>query len=564
MKQSAKQLPVVTDSPSTEQRIGGGFSGADQLDRQIASWQPAQQSADGALLDVKDDLDAKTIEMGGNDGYVAAAADKYRDSIVGSRFKLNAAPDKNYLTSLGFSDAMLQDFADEVESKFTLWAESPNHWVDAAGVNTFTGLLRVAVGSQYPQHGEILATAEWLRDGRPMSTAIQMVDPARLSNPPTQPERANFRGGRETNRWGRARRYHIREGHPHDPHHHYRLMKWRAVPAFKPWGRKQVIHILEQRRTDQSRGYGALVAALKSIRTRKKLTDMELQNVALNAMYAAALETDLPPEVASAIMGGDEDENGDSAAYGNLIKQITQVLGGKSVYLDGVKVPMLPPGTKLRMQRAAAAANSQFSFEASLLRHEARTTGMSYEEYSGDYTKTNMASATRAIAETRKFMSARKAFLADPLATDIYALWLEESISKGTIESLPPSFDVLAFNSGLNKEALTKCTWLGAPKPVIDPFKAAMANRIMKEDGILTDAKIAADASEDWREIYDQRKREQDYADSIGLRPTDSAKSTIKVVDKDDDDDEGDDDNGDDKTGNSSSNTDNNSGNNND
>jgi hypothetical protein len=45
----------------------------------------------------------------------------------------------------------------------------------------------------------------------------------------------------------------------------------------------------------QGRGYGALVAALKSIRTRKKLTDMELQNVAINAMSAAAPGTDPPP-----------------------------------------------------------------------------------------------------------------------------------------------------------------------------------------------------------------------------------------------------------------------------
>lgn len=541
MKRSTNQLPVVSGTGVTEKRMGGGFSGADQLDRQIATWVPNRQSADSALLDVKDELDYKTIEMGSNDGYVAAAADKYRDSIVGSRFKLNATPDKNYLASLGFTDTMLQEFQDEVESLFGLWAESPNHWVDAAGKNTFTGLLRLAIGGQHSQHGEILATAEWLRDGRPMSTAIQMTDPARLSNPPTQPETRNFRGGVETNKWGRALRYHIREGHPHDHRNHYQQLRWKPVPAFKPWGRKQVIHLLEQRRTDQSRGYGALVAALKSIRTRKKLTDVELQNVALNAMYAAALETDLPPEVAAAVLGGDEDGNGDSASYTNLVKQITSVLGGKSVHLDGVKVPMLPPGTKLRMQRATATANAQFSFEDSLLRQEARAAGMSFEEYTGNFSKTNMASATRALAETWKFMSARKAFLVDPLATNIYALWLEESISKGLIKSLPKNFDVIAFNTGLNKEALIKCSWLGAPKPETDPFKAAMANRVKLEDGCLTYAKIAADAGEDWREQMLQRKREQDFAADIGLTlPDPNNRSTIKVVDKDDDDDKDD------------------------
>lgn len=549
--------PQLDMFPQPAQMNGGGFAGADRLDRQMATWLPAMRSADSALLDVKEELDYKTIEMAGNDGYVAAAADKYRDSIVGSKYKLNSSPDTRYLLSAGFTDSMLQAFQDEVESKFPLWAESPNRWVDASGVNTFTELLRVAVGAQYPKHGEVLATAEWIRDGRQLNTAIQMVDPARLSNPPTEPDRQHFRGGRRTNRWGRALVYYFREGHPHDQFTGFNLLQWRAVPAYKPWGRKQVIHILEQQRTDQSRGYASLVAALKSIRTRKKLTDVELQNVALNAMYAAALETDLPPDVAAAILGGDEDGNGDSVAYSALIKQIQQVLGGKSIYLDGVKVPMLPPGTKLRMQRAAAAANSQFSFEASLLRHEARTTGMSYEEYSGDFTKTNMASASRAMAETWKFMTARKAFVADPLATDIYALWLEESISKGLIESLPRGFDVVAFNTGMNKEALTRCSWLGAPKPETDPMKAAMANRIKKEDGILTDAKIAADAGEDWRENYLQLKREQDFAESIGLhRPSPADKSTLSNRRKNDTDpddegtpDDADDPNADDNSG---------------
>jgi len=149
-----------------------------------------------------------------------------------------------------------------------------------------------------------------------------------------------------------------------------------------------------------------------------------------------------------------------------------------------------------------------------------------------------MASATRALAETWKFMSARKAFLVDPLATNIYALWLEESISKGLIKSLPKNFDVIAFNTGLNKEALIKCSWLGAPKPETDPFKAAMANRVKLEDGHLTFAKIAADAGEDWRETMLQRKREQKFAADIGLiLPDPNNRSTIKVVDKDDDDD---------------------------
>lgn len=516
--------------------MAGGFEGANRMDRALTTWIPNMGSADAQLLDVKDELDAKANDLTHNDSYTAGAADKWRDSIVGSHYKLNSKPDYGYLS---LTAEWAQEFADEVESKFNLWGDSGNHWVDASGMNTFTGLVRLAIGGQAFSHGEVLATAEWIRDGRQINTAIQMIDPTRLSNPNGRPDSLTLRGGRKRNKWGRATSYFIRQGHPHDLYSDYRQMTWKEVAARKPWGRQQVIHLLEQQRVDQSRGFAALVTALKTIRTRRKLSDVELQNVSLNAMYAAALETDLPPEVAAAVLGGDTDSNGDSAAYGQLVNQLANYFGDKSVMLDGVKVPVLPPGTKLKMQRAAAQANSQFSFENSLLRSEARAAGLSFEEYTGDYTQTNMASARAASGETWKTMLGRKAMLADPFANSIFALWLEESISKGLIESLPKNFNVAAFYQGHNKEALCKCRWLGAAKPVVNPKDEALAERMLQEDGAMTYEERYAKKGQDWREGMDQLKREQDYANSIGLAlpgPDDKSSQANKSRGQEDDD----------------------------
>ena len=502
------------EQPSPQ--MAGGFEAADQRSRQLATWQPSYQSADAMLLPVKENLDAKSNDLVGNDNYVAAGANKWRDSIVGSQFKLNAKPAFAYL---GLSADWAREFQDEVEMKFQLWAESSDHWVDASGRNTFTGLVRLAVGGPLYSHGEILATAEWIRDGRELNTAIQMVDPARLSNPPDKPESDMLRGGVEKNRWGRPFRYWIRNGHPHDHTSSYKSMTWKGVPAYKHWGRKQVIHILEQKRVDQTRGYSALVTALKGVRIRRQLTDLELQNVAINAMYAAVLETDLPSDVAAAVLGGDDIDSvtGDSAAYSHLVDQVQNFLGGKNLYLDGAKVPVIPPGTKLNMQRAAAAANSQFSFENSLLRGDARAMDMSFEEYTGDFTKTNFASAKTAMGETWRAMQAKHHMIASPFASDIYALWLEENISKGLIESLPAGFSLATFNQRFNKDALCTCTWLGAPKPELDPQKERLADRISMEDTTTTLEAVCAKQGKDWREVLLQIKRERDFKESIGL-----------------------------------------------
>jgi lambda family phage portal protein len=507
--------PQMDMFPQPKPMAGGGFEGASQVARAVSTWYPSSSSADQIILDEKELLDARSEDMVRNDGYASGAAGKYKDSIVGSQFKLNAMPD---FLHLGFSVEWAEEFEKEVESKFTLWAESHNNWVDASGVNNFTDLIRLAISGPGFASGEIIATAEWIRDGRPYNTAIQMIDPARLSNPHGRPDTQFMRGGKEKNKWGRTLRYWIQQAHPQDYISNPTLLRWKGVPATKPWGRKQVIYLLEQSRIDQSRGVGQMVQALKSMRTRHKLTDVELQNVVLNAMYAASLESDLPAEVAASIVGGagDGDAGTDNAAFKNLVAQQQAYYGGKNVYLDGVKMPVLPPGTKMKLQRASAAANPQFSFEKSLLREMARSLGMSYEEFSGDFTETNYSSARAAMGETWKMYQGMRSASADRFATEIYALWLEEAISKGHLKSLS-GFTVADFNTGLNKDALIRCSWMGAPKPEIDPKKEREADNIALKNGTMTFEEVCAKRSKDWRDVFRQRAKENNLMVELGL-----------------------------------------------
>src|SRR5690606_26276661 len=120
-------------------------------------------------------------DLARNDGYVQSGMEINKNSIVGSMYLLNAKPE---LKVLGISDeTWATEFQEEVEAKFTLGAESVNCWLDAARKQTFTGLIRMAIGS-VAATGEALATAEWLRSSdRPFRTAIQMIDPARLHTP---------------------------------------------------------------------------------------------------------------------------------------------------------------------------------------------------------------------------------------------------------------------------------------------------------------------------------------------------------------------------------------------
>ena len=186
-------------------------------------------------------IDARSRDTLRNDAYVHGAQKLHQDNIVGSAFLLNAKPAWEVL---GFSEEWAHDFQKEVETKFTLWAESPANWPDASRTKTLTDMVRLAV-AVFLAGGEVLASAEWLRHSRgPMRTAIQLIDADRLSNPFRELDSQTTRAGIRRDRYGAPLGYHIREAHPSD-FMNPDVMTWKYVPARKPWGRVQVIHIVE-------------------------------------------------------------------------------------------------------------------------------------------------------------------------------------------------------------------------------------------------------------------------------------------------------------------------------
>jgi len=332
--------------------VGGAYDGAKRFDRTLAMWTPSRLSADSDMLPGKAIVDARARDTIRNDAYVAGGATLHKDNIVGAMFALNAKPLHEVL---GLTEEWAAAFQKEVEAKFTLWAESPAHWVDAARKSTFTDIIRLAVGINVAC-GEVLASVEWLRDGpRPFNTAIQLLDTDRLRTPIDRVDGPDLRAGVARNRYGAPIGYHIQVAHPLDADN---PDAWRSkyVPAYKPWGRVQIIHIFEATRPDQTRGLSDMVSALKEMRITKKFREVVLQNAVLNATFAASIESELPSEmVYQALGGGNVPDIGKSItgyaeAYLGAISEYSG--GSKNTFLDGVRIPHLFPGTKLQLRPA--------------------------------------------------------------------------------------------------------------------------------------------------------------------------------------------------------------------
>src|SRR5690606_21606704 len=122
------------------------------------------------------------------------------------------------------------------------------------------------------------------------------------------------------------------------------------VPVRKPWGRLMMLHIVEQLLPDQSRGISDMVSILKEMRMTKKFHEITLQNAVVNATFAAAIESELPPDQAFEQIGaGASDTENPLTMAQAMLQQIAEYTGGaRNMTIDGVKIPHLYPNTKLK------------------------------------------------------------------------------------------------------------------------------------------------------------------------------------------------------------------------
>ncbi len=520
------KLPAVINGPQvTEAAFGGALEGADRISRETANWRPSFGSPDQIINRAKPVADARGRDMVNNDGAVHGAAATHKDSIVGGVYRLNAAPNLRVLNAgLGpgkrgkvFDQTWAEEFQLEAESRFEATGESDRKWLDSAGRKTVTDMVRQGVAG-FMTRGEICASAEWDKEdrSRPCKTNVQMVSPARLCNPLGKADDRYLSRGVVKNANGRPIGYHVRRTWPGE-FFDTREYEWRYVPAHLKWGRPQFLHIYDESEPDQSRGIADMVSALSHMKMTKQFTSLQLQNALVQASYVAALESELPPDVVYGLMGAGGGPENFAAAVGSYLNMIgTYWDAAENVSVDGVKMPVLPPGTKINTKSLAEPGGVGSDFQASLERYAASALGLCYEEFANDYSKVSYTGARASGAKQERFMKARKKKAADGTANFAYGLWLEEEIQRGNLP-MPRGVHAEYFYLPLMREAFGQCSWIGAGGGQIDELKETQAAIMRIKSGLSTYEKECARFGEDFRKVFEQRAREEGLATKLGL-----------------------------------------------
>lgn len=511
--------------PMNELAMGGGLEGAERTGRETAMWRPSFGSPNQAISMGKELADARGRDTTLNDAYVMGAVQYHKDSIVGAHYRVNATPDWQVLRDIynptGASEDDWRDWSEtfqtRVERRFNLTAEGSNNWLDASRRMSLTEMVRVEVGA-FVYTGEVLATSEWIRKaGRPYKTAIQLVNPDRLSNPDRRQDTPNLTRGIETDFYGEHARYWIQGAHPADFGNPDSL-KWVPVPAEKPWGRKQVCYINEPVMIEQTRGVANLVSALKQTRMRKQFSEVTLQNAVINASYAASVESELPNADVIAMMGGGTGED----ALENYLKKYMSALGeymggANNIRIDGAMIPQFFPGTKLNARPLGSPGGvGHNDYESSLLRYLAAGLNTSYSALSKDFSKLSYSGLKGEGAEIQKTLNSRKKGVADKLATYAYELWLEEEIA-GDYALLPPGWTRDDYYRPLAKEAFSLCKWLGTGRGQIDELAETQAAILRINSGLSTREIETAKLGNDFRDVLEQLEREKKLIEKHGL-----------------------------------------------
>lgn len=467
---------------------------ADRWSSELANWNPALRSADSEWLGERNIVAARLHDIARNNGWVSGLLQRYVDQVIGSDFRLSYRPD---YVALGLDAEWAHDFQAQVEAAFRQWANDTRCVCDASEQATFSGLLGLAFRHRLID-GEALALPQWLpgRPGVKYATAVQLIDPDRLSTPAGMVDNDTMRGGVEINVFGAAQAYHIRKVHPGEVYTTSpEMMVWERVPRRTPWGRSRVIHFFEKERAAQTRGKSILTPIVERLKMEDRYSRIELQAALVNAIFAAFIESPFDTTLV---------EDGiDAAGVATYQQQRKAFHDDRRITLDGAQIPHLFPGEKFTMP-SAAHPNSNFeNFERTVLRYFAAATGQSYEQIAQDWSQTNYSSARAAMLETWKFMSARRGHFANGVATPIFALWFEEAVDRGDVvlpDGAPDFWE--AFG------AWTRCRWIGPGRGWVDPVKEAQAAVIRVQGGLSTMQDECAEQGKDYEEVMEQQARE--------------------------------------------------------
>ena len=491
------------------------YRGASLQSQETYAWRPPFTSGESSTLYDRFLAGLRARDMVRNDPHAAAIVMRLVDMLVGACIRLSPTPDAR---ALGLDPtkeadvAVLQELKKSIKSEWNAYANNPLRYNDAQRRLSHNGQMRLAART-YVTLNEMTGYLSWKPEvnGR-YATCLRLVDPDRLSNPMGQPDTLKLRGGIEYDADGVPLGYHVRNGHPADWFRFAQILQWTRIPRATPWGRPVFIHGFEPEREDQSRAITPFASLMPRLRMISKFADTELASATVNALFAAFVYSNLPVGDATQAF------TPNSTTFAD---QRNNYYAENPAFLNGVRIPVMAIGDEVKINASPRQTGAFETFQTAFLRSVASARGLSYEQVSMDWSKTNYSSARAALNEVWRHIQTLSSILIEQVQTPIYFGVMEEAFDRGYI--VPPKGAPDFWDA---PGAYLAARWIGPGRGYVDPVKEAegAATRI----GNLTSTQEIECAQQglDWEEVLDQAALEKRELEARGLVRTISAPGT--------------------------------------
>lgn len=492
---------------------------------QLDSWQPGISHPDNEINPSRDAIVARARDLARNNPNVSGAVNRLVEMVVGPNIMYVPQPN---IDVMGKSDDWEDEWVTNVEAWFDFWAEDDRMLCDVNRQMQFGAMVALAY-RHWVIDGEACAVIKMLDRGGMFQTAVQLIDPDRLSNPMGTPDGAvppngkgRVYGGVEVNSSGAPIAYHIRVRHPDDQNFFANDgYRWERVARYGPTGRPQFIHAFRADRAEQRRGVSRISALIKLSKISEKLTGATLDTAILANFLAVGITSEYPTaEVAQALA-----PTADGVDGWTLEKQI-EYRANNRIRMKGPQVNHYLPGEKPEVLSSNHPNDNYVEFSHDLKREGASALGLSYAQYNQDYADINYSSGRLQGNEVWRAQLHERRLFTQMFCTPISGAFMEEGVLLGKIKA-PGGWQGFYKWRG----ALVQAEWMGPGRGTGNPMQEANANDIDTNANRTNLILTCAEQGLKWRKVLKGSRKVKNAVKSLGLDPIVPLKAVVPPVD---------------------------------
>ena len=446
--------------------INSGYShhGANTNKKSMLDWNSDSKSPNE---DINENLSimvsrSRDLYMGGAN-LATAAIKTTRTNAIGSGLVLKPSIDADFLK---MSENEVEVWEKAVVREFEYYANSVN--CDRFRLHNFYELQQLAFTSMLMSGDVFILMPYRARHGFLYDLRIQLIEADRVLTPTDKESSPNISQGVET-RNGEIVAYHISN---HFPGSESDNQTFRRIPVFgTATGRRNVLHLMEAERPDQTRGVPFLAPVIDSLRQLGQYTEAELRAALVGGLFTTFVYTEIPENAPGEMLAREDQLDPDN--------DYTYELGAGSIV-------SLAPGEKISTASPGRPNVAFEGFVSSIAKHVGASLEIPYEFLIKHFSSSYSASRG-ALLEAWKMFRMRRKWFANDFCQPIYEEWLTEAVAKGRINA--PGF----FDDPVIRSAYTKSEWHGPSQGQIDPLREVTAATRRIDAGITTREREAAE-----------------------------------------------------------------------